>query len=110
MVKKIIILGTGGNCIDILETINKINKIKKKYKILGFLDDDTDKVGLNFNGIKVLGALSTAKNYKNCYFVNGIGSPNNFWKKKDILKKLIYHLKILKQLYIQQLLCQSFQK
>ena len=93
MVKKIIILGTGGNCIDILETINKINKIKKKYKILGFLDDDTDKVGLNFNGIKVLGALSTAKNYKNCYFVNGIGSPNNFWKKKDILKKTNLSLK-----------------
>ncbi|WP_041660191.1 NeuD/PglB/VioB family sugar acetyltransferase [Arcobacter nitrofigilis] len=86
--KKIIILGTGGNCIDILDAINEINLIRQTYKIIGFLDDDISKLGKEYYGIKVLGGLNKAKEFKSTYFVNGIGSPNNFWKKEVILNKL----------------------
>lgn len=86
--KKIIILGTGGNCIDILDAINEINQIKKTYEIIGFLDDDMNKWEKDYYGVKVLGGLIKAKEFRNTYFVNGIGSPNNFWKKEIILKKL----------------------
>lgn len=85
--KKIIILGTGGNCNDILDTITDINRLKPTYECIGFLDDNENNWGKIFFGINVLGPLNSAKNYNNCYFVNGIGSPNNFWKKKDIIKK-----------------------
>ena len=40
ILKNIIILGTGGNSIDILDAINEINLISKKYNCIGFLDDD----------------------------------------------------------------------
>ena len=45
--KQIIILGTGGNCIDILDTINDINArlSSKKYECIGFLDDNEKKWG-----------------------------------------------------------------
>jgi sugar O-acyltransferase (sialic acid O-acetyltransferase NeuD family) len=87
--KDVIILGTGGNCIDILDTIDAINGARAEivYTCKGFLDDDENKWGLEFHGVKVLGSLSNAQNYDNCYFVNGIGSPTNFWRKQVIIRK-----------------------
>lgn len=89
MAKNILILGTGGNCIDILDTINEINKVthQKVYECIGFLDDDTQKWGKEFYGVKVLGSLTSAEQYPDCFFVNGIGSTSNFWKKRDIIAK-----------------------
>ncbi|HPN29459.1 MAG TPA: acetyltransferase [bacterium] len=89
MTKKIIIFGTGGNCIDILDVINDVNASERKpsYQCFGFLDDDEKKWGKEFYGVKVLGGLDSADSYKECLFVNGIGSPLNFWKKKDIIAK-----------------------
>ena len=86
-IKKIIILGTGGNCIDILDSINEINIIKKRYKVIGFLDDDKTKWNTKIHDIEVLGGLKIANSFKDIFFVNGIGSPNNFWKKEEILDK-----------------------
>jgi sugar O-acyltransferase (sialic acid O-acetyltransferase NeuD family) len=89
MSKKIIILGAVGNCIDILDTLSEINRDRRKteFKCVGFLDDDETKWDQKINGIKVLGSISTAARYSDCFFVNGIGSPNNFWNKKAIIAK-----------------------
>jgi sugar O-acyltransferase (sialic acid O-acetyltransferase NeuD family) len=83
--KKIIILGTGGNCIDILDAINEINLITDTYEVVGFLDDNSSLWGKNLFGTKVLGGLESASEYGDSFFVNGIGSPHNFWKKKEII-------------------------
>lgn len=89
MQKRIIIFGTGGTCIDILDTINDINKTmrSKKYDCIGFLDDNRQNWGNEFYGVKVLGPLDSAPKYGDCFFVNGIGSPFNFWKKRQIIAK-----------------------
>ena len=87
--KQIVILGSGGNCIDILDTINEINLNgpAPRYSCIGFLDDSDDAQHKSFYGIKVIGKLGDASKFKDAYFVNGIGSPNNFWKKKEIIEK-----------------------
>ncbi len=88
-IKKIIILGTGGNSIDILDTINDINLFlrEKKYECIGFLDDNESNLGKDIIGVKVLGPLNSANKYdKEVCFVNGIGSPSNFLKKEEIIK------------------------
>ena len=85
--KKIIILGTGGNCIDILDTINEINAISAQYSCIGFLDDNPENAGKRVQGIDVIGKLADASNFKDAFFVNGIGSSLNFWKKKQIIQK-----------------------
>lgn len=85
--KKVIIFGTGGNCIDILDTIHAINRLQSaKYECIGFLDDNSEKWGKSIFGIKVLGPLHKAKDfpYEIC-FVNGIGSSSNFWRKEEII-------------------------
>jgi sugar O-acyltransferase (sialic acid O-acetyltransferase NeuD family) len=92
--QKLIILGTAGNSIDILDTVNDINQYKGRivYKCIGFLDDQKEIWGKEYYGIEVLGPLNSAPNYDECLFINGIGSPSNFWKKKDIISKTQVHL------------------
>ncbi|MGB2824285.1 MAG: sugar O-acyltransferase, partial [Phycisphaerae bacterium] len=89
MRRKLIILGTGGNCIDILEAVREINASAAEglYECAGFLDDDRDKWGRECCGLKVLGPLDTAPQYADCSFVNGIGSPANFWRKRAIIAR-----------------------
>ena len=87
--KKIAILGSGGNCIDILDTINEINLINNKYECIGFLDDNPDNLGKDYFGVKVIGNLGEALGFQDVYFVNGIGSSFNFWKKKQIIEKTL---------------------
>lgn len=82
-----IILGSAGNCLDILDIIADINNVAPQYKCIGFLDDDPAKQGRSVHGVKVLGTLSEANKFENCSFVNGIGSPLNFWKKESIINK-----------------------
>lgn len=87
--KKIIILGTGGNSIDILDTINEINDLKGNciYECIGFLDDNTSLSGAEIHGVRVLGTLDSALDYSEAFFVNGIGNPTNFWNKEKIISK-----------------------
>lgn len=87
VVKKIVILGTGGNCIDIFDTLNDLNRITPTYECIGFLDDTQANWGRDLHGVKVLGPLDSASKYTDCLFVNGIGSPGNFWKKQAIIGK-----------------------
>jgi sugar O-acyltransferase (sialic acid O-acetyltransferase NeuD family) len=88
-IKKIIILGTGGNSIDILDTINDLNVHAQQlmYQCVGFLDDNASLWEKELYGVKVIGPLTTASELSDCFFVNGIGNPQNFWKKETILTK-----------------------
>lgn len=89
MTKDIIIFGIGGNCIDILETIIQINRCQKekKYNILGFLDDNEKSYGKEILGKKVLGKLGDSQKFPEAFFVNGIGSENNYYYKDLIINK-----------------------
>ena len=84
MLKKIIVLGTGGNCRDIAETIKEINNQKStnQYEFLGYLDDN------NKDDSEWLGPLRDWVKYTDCYFVNGIGSTRTFLDKERILHSL----------------------
>jgi sugar O-acyltransferase (sialic acid O-acetyltransferase NeuD family) len=88
-VKDLIILGTGGNCVDILDAVLAVNESSPKvqYKIRGFLDDNQKLWGTTLAGYPVLGSLSQAKDYTDCCFVNGIGSFRNYWLKPQIIAR-----------------------
>lgn len=87
--KKIVILGTGGNSVDILDTLEDINRQASKniYQCVGFLDDNERLWGKELHGVQVIGSLAAASELRDCLFVNGIGSPENFWKKESIVAK-----------------------
>src|SRR5262249_21100423 len=56
-------------------------------RMLGFLDDNPALWGKSLSQWPILGALDTASQYAQACFVNGIGSPTNFWKKPEILAR-----------------------
>lgn len=85
--KQVIILGVGGNCIDILDTLREINtkSQRKFYECIGFLDDNKSTWNKIYHGVKVLGSLEKARKFNSAYFINGIGNPKNFWEKEEII-------------------------
>jgi sugar O-acyltransferase (sialic acid O-acetyltransferase NeuD family) len=88
-VRRLVIFGAGGTCVDILDSILDINDAagSPAYECLGFLDDDPLKIGRRFLGREVLGPLASAPQYTDVWFVNGIGSPTDFWKKREIIAR-----------------------
>lgn len=87
MIQKIIILGAGGDSVDLLDTLRDINDARREavYECIGFLDDAAEKWGMEILGAPVLGPLDSAARYADCAFAFGIGSESNFWKRREIL-------------------------
>lgn len=87
MAESVIILGTGGNSVDILETLHDINQAAGEtlYTCKGFLDDREALQGTETHGHRVLGPIQSAPEHPACRFVNGIGSPKSYRDKPGII-------------------------
>lgn len=53
--KDLVIVGTGGVGKETAQIVEEINKVKKEWNILGFIDDNEDVIGKMINGYRVLG-------------------------------------------------------
>lgn len=86
-VKKIVIMGAGGSCLDVYEMLLALNDHAsvERYRCLGLLDDNPALQGTEVQGLRVLGPLGQARSLEDCQFVFAIGSPGNFWKRGGIL-------------------------
>lgn len=93
MATNIVILGTGGTCFDILDTLLDINDTPNPkqfggpFHFLGFLDDNPPHSKIA-NKFAVLGSLKDAQSIKDAFFINGIGSPRSFLKKEKLIDSL----------------------
>ncbi len=93
-IKKIVIIGIGGTCLDILDTILDINdssnpeKWGGPFECLGFIGDNQDFPDQHLMGFPYLGALNKAQDLNDCCFINGIGSPRSYKLKKKIIENL----------------------
>jgi sugar O-acyltransferase (sialic acid O-acetyltransferase NeuD family) len=87
--QSILILGTGGNAIDILDTLIALNTAAGSpvWEPRGFLDDNPQLHGQTIHGLPVLGPLSAATAYPDCFLVNGIGSPSSFRQKPTLISR-----------------------
>jgi sugar O-acyltransferase (sialic acid O-acetyltransferase NeuD family) len=80
----LVILGTGGNALDILDVVDAINRIDPTWVVVGFLDDGRP-AGSTFQGGPVLGGVRDSHRQTGCRFVNAIGSDRSYRKRADIL-------------------------
>jgi sugar O-acyltransferase (sialic acid O-acetyltransferase NeuD family) len=85
--RKLVILGTGGTSVDILDTVLDLATagIGAGFECAGFLDDSRLLWGTTVQGVPVLGPLSLARDLPHCVFINGIGSAGNFGRKEQIV-------------------------
>ncbi len=90
----IVILGAGGHAKEVYFTIRHINAIQKKYNLIGFFDDMTDKKEL-FN-LKVFKRIEDITS-DNIRVALGVGTPESKailidkFKKKGFLFETIIH-------------------
>lgn len=82
--KDIVIIGSGGFGREVAWLIEDINEQKEEWNLLGFVDDDSSKLGENINGYNVIGNVEWLKKQE-LYVVNAIGDPRT---KKGIIESL----------------------
>lgn len=83
--KDIIIIGAGGFGREVAWLIEDINKIKKTWNLLGFIDEDENQHGKELNGYKVLGGFEYIEGKRDLYYVCAIG--NSSIRKKIVQEK-----------------------
>lgn len=88
MVKDVIIVGCGGTGREVAEAIEDINSLGRKWNLLGFLDDDPQKNGREYNGYPVLGSISIAAEYPTCHFVLVLGNHRDLRLTKRVVDRL----------------------
>ena len=84
MTQRLVILGTGGNAYDVLDTVDAINRAGPAWNVVGFLTDNA-RPGAEYLGLPVLGALADATSQENCWFVSAIWNDRVFKTLHDVL-------------------------
>jgi len=87
-VKRVVILGSSGTSLDILDTLRAVNEAAggEKYRCIGLLDDNASLKGARRNGVEVLGPMSLA-GALDCFVINGVGSTRSFVHKEEIASR-----------------------
>lgn len=90
MTNKVVIIGTGGNSIDVIEILEEISAFgTQRYEIVGYLDDNSTLHNTIIHGYPVLGSLNMIDSLSDdISFVFTIGSPNSFKNRKSIVASL----------------------
>ena len=75
MKQRLVILGAGGNALDVLDVIDSLNDRSDGFEVVGFFDDGRA-VGSEYLGFTVLGGLEAAVRGidEKCMFASAIGS------------------------------------
>ncbi|MDD3915338.1 MAG: hypothetical protein PHF76_11920 [Bacteroidales bacterium] len=86
--KNLIILGAGGTAFDLVDIAVAMNKKKKIWRILGFLDDNPNLKGKKIYGYPVLGSITDSKKYSDAFFVSSIGDAYRPKLRKMVREKV----------------------
>ncbi len=83
--KDIVIIGAGGLGKEVAQLIKDINQDKKKWNLLGYVDETVEKQGSIINDSPVLGDFGWFLNRKRIWAVCALGNPRDKYK---LIKKL----------------------
>ena len=82
--KPLILLGCGGNAYDVLDVLDAINAVQLTWEVVGILDDRRE-IGSHFCGRTILGRLADAHRFPAAFFINTIGSDQNFRRRPELI-------------------------
>ena len=93
-IKPLIILGAGNSTREIIDQINDINKkTSNKIEIIGVLDDDKKLLNKKISNIPIIGKINDFKKFKKVNFFLGILSPQNRFKRSNLIRSLKSNIK-----------------
>ena len=72
--KDLIVFGASGFGREVAWVVERINKVKPTWNLVGFIDDDNNIQGFDINGYKVLGKTGDIRKYPDAYFVCAVGA------------------------------------
>lgn len=91
--RRLVIIGTGGNALDLIDMVEALNAQHERWEVAGFLDDGVDRAARPL-GLPVLGRLedaihlaATGGELADAAFVNAIGSERNHAGRAEILAR-----------------------
>lgn len=79
MAERLVILGAGGFCREIISMVRS-SCLVDKWDIVGLLDDDENRRGATVSGIPVLGPISAMSSLADAWAVCSIGDPLTRWE------------------------------
>lgn len=88
MAKKLLVFPFGGSAREALLCIQDINKKKKIWDVLGFIDDNPQKKGMSLYGVKVLGRRDLFAKHKDARILVLPANPESYGEKEGIIKSL----------------------
>lgn len=74
MTKDLIIVGASGFGREVAWLVERINRVRPTWNLLGFADDNDDKQGTVINGYRVLGKTDDLVKRNNAYYVCAVGA------------------------------------
>jgi len=78
--KELVIIGAGSAGLQAAQIAYDINQIEPKWDVLGFLDQDEQKIGRELHGLQVLGDLDWCRDHPDVPVVVAIGKPTSKWQ------------------------------
>ncbi len=73
--KDLIILGSGGLAQEYAWLVEEINEEKKTFNLIGYLDDNPQRIGKECIGYPVLGTLADIGRFPSAFAIAGVGDP-----------------------------------
>lgn len=70
--KKLVIIGSGGFCKQVIEVVEEINTIKQKYNLIGIIDDNKELHGTMVLGYEVIGDTEYLNKYSQKDNINAV--------------------------------------
>jgi sugar O-acyltransferase (sialic acid O-acetyltransferase NeuD family) len=70
------------------QIVQDINRVKRTWNLLGFLDDDLSKMGTELDGLTVMGSCQWLASQQKTVVVIAIGSPARRWRTERQLTRL----------------------
>jgi len=89
MKKNDIIILTAGENGRLVSSLIKNSRVSNQYNVIGYLDDDVDKIGRTLNGEVVLGSMNEWENFFDVHFTSPfVSSPKLNHLKHQIVNRL----------------------
>ncbi len=83
----LVIIGAGGSSRDIIELVEDINRASPRWRLVGLVDDDPEKLGHMICDVPVIGTLADAPGL-NAHLIIGVASSRNRYARQQIADRL----------------------